>query len=238
MNENNFCKRVSFLTPGDGFRVCRPANLLSYMRTSAGLVLDTATTAPAITALESNFYGLRAASSTTFCGMFQWVAPDDYDPSADELRIRLLCNMNGNTNTTTTISPAIYRKRPNLHQTFILNGTTYTGDGTGVALTADLGITASTAYVPILASASTDYVASTSNANTQWYEMNCDYWTDQISKLTHNRSLYSTADASIRPGDALNVTLTASAHTTDAINIYGLEIWYRSNLAFSDINSR
>ncbi len=36
----------------------------------------------------------------------------------------------------------------------------------------------------------------------------------------------------MRPGDALNVELTASAHTTDAIHIYGLEVVYKSDLVY------
>jgi hypothetical protein len=56
---------------------------------------------------------------------------------------------------------------------------------------------------------------------------------------TANRSLAATADASILPGDILSISLAlAAAHATDACYIYGVELWYRTNLAFSNISGR
>jgi len=229
-------QKSKLATPGDGFRVCVPINILSELRTTAGLTL-TDGTVPDTVALETSLYGLSVAANQTHCGMYLWTVPDDYDNSADELRIRLLCNMAAAEDDDVTISPTIYRKRPNPGKSFVEGGTTYTGNGTGVALTADLGVTTSTIYVPTLTTAATDYLASTSNANTKWYEMNADAFTD-FTKATSNRSLSATADASVKAGDALSIILTSSAHTTDALSIYGAELWYRSNLAFTDIDAR
>jgi hypothetical protein len=215
--------------------------VLSNLRTSTGLSLDGSTTAPQIAALEINYYGVVAAASTTFMGLFSWKVPEDYDDAADELRIRVLCNMAGNTNKTVTITPTIYRKRPNYYVGTLIGSTTYASDGTRTPLTADLGCPTSTMYIPSLASLATDYTASTSNAATRWVEMVCDAKKSTIDGSLSgiaNRTLAATSDASIRPGDQLQVTLAASAHTTDAINMYGLEMWYRSNLAFTTINNR
>jgi hypothetical protein len=98
----------------------------------------------------------------------------------------------------------------------------------GLALSADLGAPATAAGVIPLVGA---------NLLTKWVAINADYWTD-LTRQTANRSLAATADASIQPGDCLNIVLTTAAHTTDAISVYGITIWYRSNLAFTDINSR
>jgi hypothetical protein len=238
VNEQNLVRRLSYLAPGDGYRRCVPIDILAAVKSGAttgssfiGGVL-TATTVPAIAPLEANFYGLSVVASANTCGVLKWAVPDDYDDSADELRLRILCNMAGDTNVTTTLDAAIYRKRPNPGLI-----------GTEVDLSANLGVTASTIYVPRLTSLATDFLASTANSNTAWYEINADYnlpapTAAQIAAGTKNRSLYSTADASIKAGDALSITLSSSAHTTDAISIYAMEIWYRSNLAFTDINKR
>ena len=62
MNENNLVRRLSYLTPGDGYRKCFPLDILADVKDATGLVL-TAATVPAIAALEPNFYGLSAAST-------------------------------------------------------------------------------------------------------------------------------------------------------------------------------
>lgn len=46
------------------------------------------------------------------------------------------------------------------------------------------------------------------------------------------------SDLSLLPGDALTIRLTADAHATDALYVYGAWIVYRSNLAFSDESDR
>lgn len=225
MNEVNLVKRLSYLAPGDGYRKCAPINLLADLRDATGQIL-TGSTSPPIAALENNFYGVQPAASTTFCGQFLWVVPQDYDGSADELRIMVACDMAGTTNQAlSTLTPVIYRKR--MVPQFIPD------DAQGVmpaalALSADLG-------APATAAGSIPLVGT--HLATKWVMLNADYWTD-LTRQTANRSLAATADASIQAGDTLDIVLNSAAHTTDVIHIYGIELWYRSNLAFSDINSR
>jgi hypothetical protein len=226
LNEQNFVKRVSFLAPGDGYRKCAPLNLLADIRGSTGLVLDGSTTTPTIAVLETGFYGLSAAASTTHLALFHWVVPQDYDPSADELRIMIACQMAGTTNQALSkITPLIYRKRP--VPQFIPDDAQGVMPA-GLAISLDLGAPATAVGAIPLAG---------SDLATKWVMINADYWTD-LARNVANRSLATTADASIKPGDILNVVLTSAAHTTDLIAIYGIELWYRSNLAFTDINSR
>jgi hypothetical protein len=52
-----------------------------------------------------------------------------------------------------------------------------------------------------------------------WVEVDCD-------------------DLDLQPGDAVTVVFTTSAHTTDALNIYALEVTYRSDLVFNDADER
>jgi len=220
MNENNFVRRLSYLTPGDGFRRCVPIDLLSQVKTTAGLVLTEATV-PAILAMESSFLGLTSKNNQTHVGAFIWNVPDDYDESADELRIRLACNMDGDVDSAKTITAAIYRKRP--VPNIIPDGESSLP--AGLALSADLGAPAS-GTIPVLGS----------NLLTSWVEINAD--AIKTMDGSANRSLAATADASIKPGDCLTIVLTADAHTTDELDVYGINLWYRSNLALSDINSR
>jgi hypothetical protein len=226
MNENNLVKRLSFLSTGDGFRVCKPLDILANVKDATGQIL-TAATVPAVAALDTNFIGLSVVANQTHMARFAWTVPQDYDGSADELRIRVACNMaadNAADHVASLITPLIYRKRP--VPSVILDG--LTAFPAGLALSADLGAPATAAgVIPLLGA----------NLLTKWVEINADMWTD-FTRRVSNRSLSATADASIQAGDALSVVLTTAAHTTDAISVYGVEIWYRSNLAFTDIRSR
>ena len=223
MNEGNLVKRLSFLTPGDGYRKCVPLKLLSDIRDATGLVLAAATV-PAVAALETNFDGLSVVTGQTFMGEFQWVVPQDYDSSIDELRIRVACNMSGATNSGETITVVMYNKRP-IPSVILDDQAAFPA---ALALSADLGVPTSVDTIP----------AGITQVLTKWVEVNADYWTD-FTKRTANRSLAATADASIKPGDCLQIQLNLSAaHATDACYVYGIELWYRSNLAFTDIRSR
>jgi hypothetical protein len=42
----------------------------------------------------------------------------------------------------------------------------------------------------------------------------------------------------LRPGDALNIELTTSAHTTDSLHVYGLEAVYKSDLVYFEKSER
>lgn len=223
---------MSYLAPGDGFRKCVKIDLLADVKDGTGLIL-TAATVPAIAAFETNYYGLNVAANQTHLARMQWTVPQDYDNSADELRILVACNMaaaNAVDQAASRITPLIYRKRP--VPAVIPDGRS--SFPAGLALSANLGVTATAlAVIPVLGSQLT----------TKWVDINCDYnlpspTAAQIAAGTKNRSLAATADASIQAGDMLNIVLTTAAHTTDAIQVYGIEFWYRSNLAFTDINSR
>lgn len=227
----NFVKRVSYLAPGDGYRKCVPLKLLGDIRDTVGIDL-TAATVPALLALETNFYGLNVAAGQTHVGLINWAVPEDYDDSADELRVRLLCNRSADTaaDLLLAITPFVYRKRFNPGLV-----------GTGVVLSADLGCP-TVVGTPGLTSLAADAVVSTAQANTKWIEFNMDFrlaspTAAQIAAGTRNRSLAATADASIRAGDALTIRLTTAA-LTDSLYIYGAQIWYRSNLAFTNIDAR
>ena len=220
MNESNMVRRLSFLAPGDGFRKCVPIDILSQVKTTAGLIL-TASTVPAILATETSFLALTSVNNQTHVGAFLWTAPDDYDETADELRIRIACNMNGNTDSGKTITSTIYRKRP--VPNVLPDGATALP--AGLALSADLGAPVS-GSIPLLGA----------NLLTSWVEINAD--AKKASDGTANRSLAATADASIKAGDCLTIVLTSTAHTTDELDVYGINLWYRSNLALTNINSR
>jgi hypothetical protein len=223
------CKAIEQATAGDGFRRTHNLHLLSNVReVNGGPCLPTnwngltmTATNPAPAALESNFIGLVAASSTTFMGKFSWTIPADYDDTKDEWRIRVACNMAGNTNSGVTITPTVYRKRP-IPSIIPAELTNFPA---GLALSGDLGIPAAVDTIPLLGS----------NLLTKWVDINADYWTDFTKRVVKRTG---TGDVSLKPGDCVQVTLTSSAHTTDAINIYGISLWYRSNLAFTDKNSR
>jgi hypothetical protein len=231
MNESNLVRRISYLTPGDGFRRVHPLHLLSNVRDASGLVL-TGSTVPAVAALESNFYGLSVVTGQTFMGKFSWVIPQDYDEDIDSFNVLVACNMAGNTNSGLTITPTIYRKRP-IPAILPDDPATAGTFPAALALSADLGCPTSTTTIPLLGS----------NLLTKWVDINCARWASPIGaesgQATSNRSLSATADASLKCGDCIQVGLALSAaHATDACYIYGIEVWYRSNLAFTNISSR
>ena len=153
--------------------------------------------------------------------------PQDYDPSADELRIMVACDMAGTTNQALSqLTPVIYRKRP--VPQFVPDDAQFVMPA-GLALSADLGAPATAVgAIPLVGS----------NLATKWVMINADYWTGPTTRTTANRSLAATADATIQPGDILDLVLNSAAHTTDVIHIYGIELWYRSNLAFTEISAR
>ena len=185
-NEQNFLTRLDSLITGDGFRQVQEVKM-SEWKTAAGLTL-TASTAPTMAALETSFYGVQSASSTTDLGSLAFTVPEDYDSDSDELRLRFLCNSAG-----TTDEP-------------ILTATLYT-KREGVALATKTGVD----------SAAVSKTSATTGAT--WTEIDLD-------------------GLSLLPGDAVFAVLTIGAHTTDAINFYGVELIYRSNLAFTDPNDR
>lgn len=171
---------------GDGIRHEIQLNPIADFRTSAGLVLTAATT-PAVVAAETNALVVQAAASSGVLGSFIFSVPKDYDPSKDELTIRIVAQMGGTTDSP-TLNTTAYSKR------------------IGAVLSSSLTTTASAA-VP----------SSTVKAK------------ELTITLSGNHLL---------PDDVLTINLTSGAHTTDAINIYGCDMVYRSNIVFTDMATR
>lgn len=126
MNQYQFLKQLTGIpTPGgDGIRVTRALAPFD-LSTAAGLGL-TAATIPAIVAAETNALVAQCVAGQTALGSFVFEVPKDYDTVADELKINLLVNSGGNTDSP-TVTVTAYRKRA------------------GIALTAALTVVASTA---------------------------------------------------------------------------------------------
>ena len=109
MNPGTFCKNVSRITTGNGFkRVIQGVNI-NTLRDDAGIIL-TASTEPSREALETYFDGVVVSASQTDLGYLTFMIPRDYDESVDKLHFRFFCNSAGDSNTP-TIDGAIYRKR-------------------------------------------------------------------------------------------------------------------------------
>lgn len=196
MNPYQFLKELAGLPTGaspggggDGIRVESQLNTISDLRTAAGLVLTAATT-PAVVALETNALGVQAVASSNVLGSFVWDVPKDYDPSRDELTIRIVANSGGNTDAP-TLNATVYNKR------------------VGTALSTALTSVASAA-IPKSATPATAAA-------------------ERIITLSGNK---------LRPDDVLTINLTSGAHTTDAVNIYSVDIVYRSNIVFTDMTTR
>lgn len=195
MNPYQFLKELAGLptgksgTPGggDGIRHEIQLNLLTDLRTAAGLVLDGSTTSPQVKALETNALGVQVAAGSTAAGSFVFDIPKDYDPDKDELTIRVIGQTGGSTDSP-TMNATIYRKRA------------------GSALSGALTTVVSGA----------------------------------VSKAAGNGSevTISVSGNGLLPDDILTINLTTSAHATDAVNIYSVDLVYRSNIVFSDMGTR
>ena len=180
MNSATFLHRLDNLITGNGFKCVIPGVNIQSLTEEDGDRLDNSSTPP-YAAFETSGLGMAQASSTTFLGELDVVVPQDYDKSDDYLRIRLLAQSAGDTNTP-TIDAAIYSKRA------------------GSALGSDLDPTISAAV-------------ANNTANGGWVEINAD-------------------GNSLQGGDALHIELVTSAHTTDALHIYALELVYKSDLVY------
>lgn len=188
MSPFNFLAQVGRIprAASRGFRKLKTLNPISDLRTTGGLVL-TGATGPLVAALETNALGVQVAAGTTAAGSFNFIVPKDYDKTADELRINVLCNSAGDTNVPTLTATA-YRKRA------------------GAALTAALTVTASAAIPNNTTKAAERTVILTGNL--------------------------------LQAGDAVTINLVTGAHATDAVNIYGVEVQYKSSLVFEDPSTR
>lgn len=111
MNEANLLKRIDQSVTGDGFRRSKNLNMFSYIRVAADGTGLTASSVPAIVALETNALGIKLVAGQTALGKLQWTVPLDYDETQDELLLRILCNASGATASAILISSAVYAKR-------------------------------------------------------------------------------------------------------------------------------
>lgn len=124
---------------GDGIKKYIAVDVMSGIRTVAGLVL-TAATAPAIAALETNFIGISAAAGTTFCGELNFKIPADYDPAqlpaggntgaakGDYLQLHVRAVTSGSTDTP-TLGSIVYNSRAGVALSSAINNGTATVQG-------------------------------------------------------------------------------------------------------------
>lgn len=145
MSPAQFLKQIGNLPRfgKDAFRRVKSINIISDLRTTAGLVL-TAATVPTVAAVETNAVAIVAAAGGTANGTFTFVVPDDYADQSDELKIRLLV-VSGGTDVPTQTCTA-YRKRA------------------GAALTAALTVVASAAIPTATAKAAERIIDLSSNS--------------------------------------------------------------------------
>lgn len=191
MSTGNLLAQAELTIPEGGSGVIREVPIpLASVKTTGGLTL-TASTGPTIAATETSGIAIVAAASTTACGTILFPIPNDYDATADYLRVKVLCEMGGATNSTNTLGATVYRKRA------------------GTALSADLTPTAS-AIIPASASPTDDAAI---------------------------REVIITGEG-CRAGDCLTINLTTGSHTTDALNIWGIWIEYKSMWVASDLDDR
>jgi hypothetical protein len=183
MNSATFLHDCAGIITGKGFKRVIPGLGINELTEADGDTLDNGSTPP-MAALETNGYGVAVANNTTFAGCLNFVIPQDYDESDDELKIRILGATVGGTDSGDTMDCTAYRKRG------------------GVALGSDLNPSVSGAM------AATAVLAD-------WVEIDL-------------------SDNSLQGGDVLHVTLSTSAHATDPVHIYAIEVQYRSCLVYFD----
>ena len=217
MNPTQFLKEIQTIPTGtgnagggDGFKRAMSTPLLDSLQTTAGLTL-TAGTTPVIATFETNFVGVQVAASTTTLGMLTILLPPDYDGASTGI------NASGNPNP----GAGDYLAVKFHSQT---SGTTNTGvtiTGTayykrnGKALSAQL--TSNVLTGAALLNYPNTVPISTAQSSTQWVDFSGN---------------------ALQAGDSVEFTFVTSAHTTDAVNVYGLEVEYKSNLVYSDMSRR
>jgi hypothetical protein len=185
MDRVNFLSQVGQLKgQGDGFRRSQVLPLLT-LRLADGTTLTGASN-PSVALTGGNTLMVKAVAGQNALGSFVFSVPFDYDKARDELRIKLLVNSSGNTNTPTIGGTAFVKH-----------------DGGG------------TAALTIAASA-----AINSNAIGAGFV---------VVNLSGNK---------LQGGDTITVNLTAGAHAADDVNLHGIELQYRTDLAFYDESLR
>ena len=108
LNPGTLLKRLEGIVTGFGFKRVIPGIGIESLRTSAGLILEAATT-PKRAAFEAHFEGVAATAGSAAGGTLNFVVPRDYDETNDYLAIRILAQSAGTD--VPTIDATVYRKR-------------------------------------------------------------------------------------------------------------------------------
>lgn len=181
-----FLKQLDDVRIGDGFK--RSIDVTEQLKGSAGVVLDGTTTNAGVGAIETNYDGVICNSSGTAVLSLKMLVPRDYDVDIDNMKVRFLAQMGGNTDSAIAIDAALFQKKVE------------------TALSADLDPTIS---------GSINTLAEVAD----WVEVEAD-------------------SLGLVAGSGLYWEFTVSAHTTDAIHIYAVEVEYFSTLVYSDDTDR
>lgn len=147
MNPTSFVREVGECKTGDGFR--RDVDLdirNAYLPSDASALTTTLTTNPGFAVAETNAIVLQWAATKVVAAGIDFPIPGDYDLSKDELRLRLLTQMGGATDTP-AFTVNVYSKRK------------------ATALTADLGPFTAKAENAFGGPASTNFAGSATAAN-------------------------------------------------------------------------
>ena len=94
---------------GVGILVTKDLNLDNGLRTTAGLTL-TASTTPAVVALETNALGIQWVAGNASKAAFQFAVPEDYDIGSDTMVLSMVINSGGNTDAPNMVAN-VYQKR-------------------------------------------------------------------------------------------------------------------------------
>jgi hypothetical protein len=178
-----FLQQLDGIVP-DGIGFKRSINVTEQIKGTAGAALSATTTNVGRGAIETNYDGIICDSSGTAVLTLSMLVPRDYDAQKDEMRVRFLAQMAGNTNNAIHIIGALWQKK------------------VATALGSDLTPTQSD-HIPTLAT------------KAGWVEVVAD-------------------GEGLVPGSAIYWEFTTSAHTTDAIHIYAVEVEYFSDLVYND----
>ena len=188
MNPDVFLQRCEGIVTGMGFKRVLQGVDINALRDATGMIL-TGATAPLKAALETNFFGVQSATSTTAGGTLSFAVPEDYDQDQDYMSVRFLCNSAGTTDAP-TIDATLYQKVA------------------GTAISSDLNPTIS---------AAASKTSATTGAG----------WIEIVAK-----------GLGLKAGAAVTWLFTISAHATNALNIYAIEVVYKSDLVFYNRDSR
>ena len=146
MNPATILKNLERIVTGHGYKKSVPIPLATCHKYDDGALMTTTVTETGVDMLDTSDkqFVIFVDDDETYGPAFNFSVPQDYDESADKLRIRALCSMDGGTTDTVYLDAEIYRKRA------------------GAAASADLDPTAETTAIP------------SAVASAAWSEVNAD----------------------------------------------------------------